>query len=101
MSAYRQSLRSLRSWLGCEQLEDRSVPANLQMTGVQLLDGFGTAIAAPILGGKYQVRATWNTTGLTASNNYIVRISVDGIPLNSVSIAGQAGTGIVANTTLA
>ncbi len=93
------TLRPRKPTLLCmEQLEDRTTPANLQITGLQLLDGFGTVVAAPIIGGRYSVQASWLTTDLTGSNNYTVRITANGIPLDSSTITGTPGTNVAVST---
>jgi murein DD-endopeptidase MepM/ murein hydrolase activator NlpD len=74
-----------------ESLEDRTTPADLQITGLQLLDGNQNPITSPVLGGMFLAQANWTTTGVSASDSYVIRFAVDGVPLDSSIITGQTG----------
>ena len=78
--------RRRRAPLWIEQLEDRTLLAgNLSMTSLTLVDGGNNVITLPVIGEKTYVRANWTTTGLAAADQYIVRFSMDGVPLDSGS----------------
>src|SRR5262245_50499539 len=80
--------------LAVERLEDRTTPTgNLHITGATLVDA-DAAEAAPVTGQMVYVQATWTTTGLAGGEQYAVRFSVDGVPADSGTITGQAGTNL-------
>ena len=68
--------------------------ANLQITDAFLVSGTDQEISAPALGQMIFVQANWTTEDLSSSNDYVVRFTVDGVPINSSVITGQAGTGL-------
>jgi murein DD-endopeptidase MepM/ murein hydrolase activator NlpD len=81
--------------LAVERLEDRTTPTgNLHITGATLVDASDAAEAAPVTGQMVYVQATWTTTGLVGGEQYVVRFSVDGVPADSGTITGQAGTNL-------
>ena len=75
-----------------ESLEGRSLmTGNLSITGAQLVDASDQPVAAPVVGEEVFVEARWESSGLSASDRYTVRFSVDGVALDSSTIDGQAG----------
>ncbi len=72
------------------RLEDRCIPANLTLSTAFLCDKTASyaAMPNPIIGQMIAVRATWTGSGLTASDQYIVRYSVDGVQLDSSTFTG-------------
>lgn len=83
-----------RSWrLGLVRLEDRVTPAgNLHVTNARLVDGNLAFQTAPVTGHLVTIRADWTTSGLAGGESYIVRFSMDGVPVNSATQTGQAGS---------
>jgi hypothetical protein len=77
-----------------EGLEDRLLLANLRITDLKIVDASDAPLPAPVIGQKYLLEADWTTTDLSAGDNYIVRFSVDGIPLDSATIAGSSGANL-------
>jgi murein DD-endopeptidase MepM/ murein hydrolase activator NlpD len=78
--------------LRLEPLEPRHLLAvNLQITDALLVDGWDNPISAPVVGEQVFIRATWQTTDLTAADKYIVRFSVDGVDLDSTEQVGEPG----------
>ncbi|HEY1376237.1 MAG TPA: peptidoglycan DD-metalloendopeptidase family protein [Gemmataceae bacterium] len=76
-------------------LEDRVTPAgNLHITAAQLVDGNNVPEAAPVTGQMIFLRADWTTTGLAGGEQYVVRYSVDGVPADSGTLTGAAGTNL-------
>ena len=82
------------SHLHFEPLENRALPAQLGSLAVSLLDGESSPIPAPAFGQEISVRAEWTTDGLSHDDRYVVRIDVDGVPLDSPLIAGEPGTAL-------
>jgi murein DD-endopeptidase MepM/ murein hydrolase activator NlpD/Ca2+-binding RTX toxin-like protein len=81
-----------------EELEPRLAPAtNLTITAALLVDGNNNPITAPVIGQEVFVRAEWETTDLNASQQYVVRYLVDGVPLDSATQTGQAGQNLTWN----
>lgn len=75
-----------RRRLSIEQLEDRLAPANLAITGIQLVDGNNNAITAPVVGQQVYYRASWAATGFTSSAQYVVRYTVDGVSVDTETL---------------
>jgi murein DD-endopeptidase MepM/ murein hydrolase activator NlpD len=96
------TVRKLRGWspgryaaLGLQILEDRTVPVgNLQITNAFLVDAHHISEVAPVTGQMIYIEADWTTTGLSGGEQYVVRYSVDGVPVDSATITGQAGTNL-------
>ncbi|HEX4612622.1 MAG TPA: peptidoglycan DD-metalloendopeptidase family protein, partial [Urbifossiella sp.] len=80
--------------LSLVQLEGRSLPANLTLTHVLLVDLNNDPVAAPNVGEEVFVRAEWTTDGLTANDHYTVGFVVDGVELDSAPLTGEAGDGL-------
>ncbi len=89
-----------RARLGLDRLEDRSVPADLNITSVVLVDSSGADLVGdPVTGEQVFLKATYDTTGLSTSDSYILRFNVDGIPLVSPTQTGAAGNQTLTFTT--
>src|SRR5262245_10898527 len=87
--------RDRRPILMLEPLEPRDVPTgNLTITNALLVDAGNNPITAPVYGEMVFIRAEWRTSGLSSSDQYVVRFYVDGVPLDSASITGQPGTNL-------
>ncbi len=89
-----------RRRLNLERLEDRFAPANLTLTSIELVDGFHQPIAAPVLGQQVLLRATVTSDGLTGSEEYIVRFTVDGISLDSATLTSTTGSFTLTQATI-
>src|SRR5947207_1290860 len=87
-------LRRSRTCLGLTTLEDRLAPANLHITSAILVDASNVTETAPVTGQMMYFRAGWTTTGLAGGETYIVRFSVDGVPADSSTRPGAAGTNL-------
>jgi hypothetical protein len=81
----------LVSRLQCEQLEDRTTPANLHLTSIRYLDAHLNPIARPLPGDQIRVLADWTGTDMTPGIGYVVRFTVDGVSLDSATIVTGAG----------
>src|SRR5438045_1257487 len=74
-------------------LEDRITPAgNLRITNASLVDGNGGSQTAPVTGQLVTIRGDWTTSGLVGGEMYLVRFSMDGVPVVSGTQNGLAGT---------
>jgi hypothetical protein len=81
--------------LRLEELEPRLAPAvNLKITSAFLVDANLDPITAPAVGQRVFILAEWQTTDLTASNQYVVRYWVDGVALDSATITGTPGQNV-------
>ena len=75
-----------------EALEGRaSMAGNLKITSAQLADIQGNPIASVVTGEQVWLRSDWTSSGLAAADRYSVHVVVDGVPLDSATIKGQAG----------
>jgi murein DD-endopeptidase MepM/ murein hydrolase activator NlpD len=80
---------------GVESLERRSLlTGNLTITGAHLVDSRDEALPAPVVGEEVFVEADWTSSGLSASDQYTVQFTVDGVSLESPAIDGLPGTGV-------
>jgi hypothetical protein len=70
---------------------------NLWITGAQLVDASEQPIASLVVGEEVYVEAQWESSGLSASDQYTVEFSVDGVILDSSTIGGQAGDNLPFN----
>src|SRR5262249_61170350 len=79
-----------RAHLALEQLERRELlTGNLWITGAQLVDSGDHSVSTLAIGEEVFVEAQWMTSGLSPSDQYVVRFTVDGVPLDSQTISGQ------------
>src|SRR5947209_8435971 len=85
--------RARRPRLALHALEDRVNPGNLTITNAYVVDANDNPQPSPVVGEDVYIRAEWTTTGLSGSDHYVVRYTVDGLPADSGVIAGQSGTG--------
>lgn len=78
-----------------EALEGRELlAANIQITNVLVVDASNNVMTAPVVGQMVFLRAEWRTTDLTSANQYVVRFSIDGVPLDSGTVTGAPGTNL-------
>ncbi len=78
-----------------EPLEGRSLPAgNLWITGASLVNAADQPVSSLVVGEEVFVEANWMSSGLSASDRYTVQFSVDGVSLDSTTIAGEAGNNL-------
>ena len=95
-----RSRRSRRSTLGfrklhAEHLESRRLlTADLQITNAFLVDSQNNPISSVVEGEVAYVRAQWQTTGLSSSQQYHVHFEMDGVTVASGTITGQSGSGL-------
>ena len=75
-----------------EVLECRSLlTGNLSITSADLVNASDRPITAPVVGEELFVDAQWMSSGLSSSDAYTVQFSVDGVALDSSTIAGESG----------
>jgi hypothetical protein len=86
--------RPPRPRLALQSLEDRVNPGNLTLTNALIVDAGNNPQPSPVVGEDVYLRAEWQTSGLTAADQYVVRFWVDGVPADSATIAGQAGSNL-------
>ena len=81
-----------RAYVGLERLECRGLlTGNLWITSAQLVDANDDPVSSLVVGEEVFVEAQWMATGLSPSDQYDVRFTVDGVSLDSQTINGQAG----------
>jgi len=73
-------------------LEPRLALANLALSSIELVDGNGQQIAAPIIGQQVFYRARWTATGLASSATYLVKYTVGGVSVDSSPLTLGNGT---------
>lgn len=86
--------RTTRPRLALCALESRVNPGNLTLTNALIVDASNNPQPNPVVGENIFLRAEWLTTGLSSSDQYVVRYTVDGLPADSGVLAGQAGTNL-------
>src|SRR4051794_17910204 len=85
--------RSLRPML--DRLETRQLLAkNLTITNALLVTSNDQAVTSLAIGERISIEADWTTTGLSASDSYVVAFNVDGVTINSSTLTGAPGTGL-------
>src|SRR4051794_26890001 len=85
--------RSLRPTL--DHLETRRLLAkSLTITNAFLVNSNDQPVTSLAIGEQIVLQANWTTTGLSASDSYVVAFNVDGVTLDSSTITGASGTGL-------
>ncbi len=76
-----------------ETLESRTAPANLRITGLTLVDGAGNPITSTPIGEQIYLKADWNYSSLSASDQYKVRQTFRGRDYDSGLITPSGASG--------
>ncbi len=82
-----------QSVLRCHSLEERLAPANLHLSGVALVDAYAVAQAAPVTGQMIYVQANYSTSSMVGGEQFVIRFTVDGVPVDTATITASAGGG--------
>src|SRR5262249_46490038 len=84
--------RAPRPPLMLTALQSRAAPGNMTMTNAVIVRANNNRRPKPVVGEDLFLRAEWLTTGLSSSDQYVVRYTVDGLPADSNVLTGEAGT---------
>ncbi len=82
--------------LAVENLEDRTVPANIDITSVSLVNASDQALSSVTVGQAFYVQCTFTTQGLPSNASYDISYTVNGSTKTTGFVswgAGNSGTG--------
>src|SRR5262249_46574686 len=100
-SARPAGARWRRTRLVLEALESRPLlTGNLTITGAHLVDSNDQPATALVVGEEISIEADWTFSGLSTSDQYTVRFTVDGVALDSARFNGQVGQDLLGHTNL-
>lgn len=77
--------------LAVEHLEERRVLANINVTGVTLIDGQSRPMTEAVVGERIRLRVNFTTTDLAADASYRISFKVNDVPIEFAGIDFGAG----------
>jgi CSLREA domain-containing protein len=66
---------------------------NLSVVDAYLINGLGERITDPVIGEEIDVRVEFTTDNIAAVDDYVITVSVDGVPLDSAAQTQGSGIG--------